>query len=68
MDTHDPYHPPLDRGGRRRIADRRVRLSPYDGAERRTGLRRRSGFDRRLRKYGLDRPERRGESPPSGAA
>lgn len=68
MKTHDPFHHPLDRGGRRRIADRRVRVAPYDGEERRTGLRRRSGLDRRLRKYGLDRPERRAENPSNTTA
>ena len=68
MKTHDPFHHPLDRGGRRRIADRRVRVVSHDGEERRTGLRRRSGFDRRLRKYGLDRPGRRADSPPKETA
>lgn len=39
----------IDRGGRRRIKDRRVRVSTGLLPERRTGLRRRSGLDRRLR-------------------
>ena len=37
----------FDRGGRRRIKDRRFRVSVLQTPERRTGLRRRSGWDRR---------------------
>jgi len=37
----------IDRGGRRRIKDRRFRVTAMDVPERRTGLRRRSGWDRR---------------------
>ena len=40
---------PVDRGGRRKIKDRRFRITARQTAERRTGLKRRSGFDRRIR-------------------
>ncbi|MBI9082120.1 MAG: hypothetical protein JEZ11_00900 [Desulfobacterales bacterium] len=59
MENNDPIKRPEDRGGRRRITDRRVRVSHCDGTERRMGLRRRSGFDRRLRKGLIERFESR---------
>ena len=62
MENNDPIKRPADRGGRRRITDRRVRASHCDGTERRTGLRRRSGFDRRIR-----RDEARGPDNPQEA-
>lgn len=37
----------FDRGGRRKIKDRRFRVAVLQTPERRTGLRRRSGWDRR---------------------
>ncbi|WP_027363115.1 hypothetical protein [Desulfospira joergensenii] len=41
---------PADNGGRRRIKDRRCRIDPLVSFERRTGLKRRSGLNRRLKK------------------
>ncbi|MCP3901378.1 MAG: hypothetical protein GY707_16865 [Desulfobacteraceae bacterium] len=37
----------IDRGGRRRIKDRRFRVSIVKASDQRTGLKRRSGLDRR---------------------
>ena len=59
MENNDSMKHPEDRGGRRRIADRRVRVAHSDGTERRMGLRRRSGFDRRHRKGLAERVESR---------
>ncbi len=39
----------IDRGGRRRIKDRRFRISIIKSSERRTGLKRRTGLDRRFK-------------------
>ena len=53
-----------DRGGRRRISDRRYRVAARKGPERRTGWRRRSGLDRRFRDFkGPVYPERRTGNP-----
>lgn len=49
MSHHFSNSLPNDRGGRRRIKDRRVRVAAMHTPERRTGLRRRSGWDRRYR-------------------
>ncbi|WDP91650.1 MAG: hypothetical protein HUN04_18865 [Desulfobacter sp.] len=38
-----------DRGGRRRISDRRFRVGAKHDPERRTGWKRRSGWDRRYK-------------------
>ncbi len=48
---HD-YHP-MDSGGRRRITDRRVRVTASQDPEQRTGWKRRSGWDRRYRQLQL---------------
>lgn len=46
--TRDLFSPYLqDRGGRRRVKDRRFRVSVLYTPEKRTGLHRRSGWDRR---------------------
>ncbi len=39
---------PIDNGGRRRINDRRFKVSVVKNLEQRTGLHRRSGWDRRV--------------------
>ncbi len=39
----------IDRGGRRRIKDRRFRISILQASERRTGWKRRNGLDRRYK-------------------
>jgi hypothetical protein len=54
MESRNPLKRMEDRGGRRKIKDRRVNVSNPLCGERRTGLRRRSGYDRRLRRE--DRP------------
>ncbi len=40
---------PMDRGGRRRITDRRIRVTAKHDPEQRTGWTRRNGWDRRYR-------------------
>lgn len=53
----------LDRGGRRCVKDRRYRVQSRNEPERRTGLTRRSGYDRRLKKGELsDRDTSRNEN------
>ncbi|MCP3874113.1 MAG: hypothetical protein GY699_13255 [Desulfobacteraceae bacterium] len=39
----------IDKGGRRRIKDRRYRVSIVKTSDRRTGLKRRCGWDRRYK-------------------
>lgn len=39
----------IDKGGRRRIKDRRYKISILKTSNRRTGLKRRSGWDRRYK-------------------
>ena len=48
-----------DKGGRRKIKDRRYMMSGPPGAERRTGQKRRSGLDRRFRACDPDMPGNR---------
>lgn len=43
----------IDRGGRRRIKDRRFRVSIVKASERRTGLKRRCGWDRRYKQLDI---------------
>ncbi len=45
----------IDRGGRRRIKDRRFRVSIVKASERRTGLKRRNGWDRRYKQLDIFR-------------
>ncbi len=42
-------HHPMDKGGRRRISDRRARVTAKHDPEQRTGWKRRNGWDRRFR-------------------
>lgn len=49
----------IDRGGRRRIKDRRYRLVQLQPPDRRTGLRRRSGWDRRIHQDQTSLPDDR---------
>ena len=54
----------IDRGGRRRIADRRIRVAAKHDPEQRTGWQRRNGWDRRhLRLEVLKEFERRRGGP-----
>ncbi len=43
----------IDRGGRRQIKDRRYRITAIQVSDRRTGLKRRNGLDRRFRQIPL---------------
>ena len=43
----------VDKGGRRRIKDRRFRVTAKQTPEQRTGLKRRSGWDRRYKQIHL---------------
>ncbi|MCG8689054.1 MAG: hypothetical protein MI892_29555 [Desulfobacterales bacterium] len=48
-----------DRGGRRKIADRRFNVATKHDPERRTGWKRRNGLDRRFRQIGTSGVNRR---------
>ncbi len=45
--------PQIDKGGRRRIKDRRFKVSLVKTSEQRTGLHRRSGLDRRYKQLDI---------------
>nr|WP_319392529.1 hypothetical protein [uncultured Desulfobacter sp.] len=47
MEEKNIFGRPADRGGRRKLKDRRYFPAAAPGPERRTGLKRRSGMDRR---------------------